>query len=114
MHIVYPPVTRIEADVDVLSRKVVRDSIRGISELQLGAGEKPLAYGYDYHSERGHSVCMVFSVVFCIGGLKNPRSRLARRGGINRISGTIYDEARQAMIDRLKAVFLHPPKIEIV
>ena len=33
-------------------------------------------------------------------------SRLARRGGIKRISGTIYDDARQAMIDRIKAVCL--------
>ena len=33
-----------------------------------------------------------------------PHSRLARRGGIKRISGTIYDEARQAMVDRLKTV----------
>ena len=41
MHIVYPPVTRIEADVNVLFRKIVRDSIRGISELQLDAGGKP-------------------------------------------------------------------------
>ena len=38
--------------------------------------------------------------------LKFFRSRLARRGGIKRISGTIYDEARQAMIDRVKAVCL--------
>ena len=35
------------------------------------------------------------------------RSRLARRGGIKRISGTVYDEARDAMVDRLKTVFLH-------
>lgn len=63
MHIVYPPVTQIEADMDVLSRKVVRDSIRGISELQLGPGEKLMTDGYDYHSEGGHSVCIVFSVV---------------------------------------------------
>ena len=38
MHIVYPLVTRIKTDVDVPCRKVVRDSIRGISELQLGPG----------------------------------------------------------------------------
>ena len=38
--------------------------------------------------------------------LKVFRSRLARRGGIKRISGTIYDDARQAMIDRIKAVCL--------
>ena len=63
MHIVYPPVTRIEANINVLSRKVVRDSIRGISELQLGSGEKPMTDGYDYHSQGGHSVCIVFSVV---------------------------------------------------
>lgn len=30
--------------------------------------------------------------------------RLARRGGVKRISGTIYDEVRQAMIARLKLV----------
>ena len=30
--------------------------------------------------------------------------RLARRGGIKRISGTIYDEVRRAMVDRLKTV----------
>ena len=34
-------------------------------------------------------------------------SRLARRGGIKRISGTIYDDARDAMVDRLKTAFLH-------
>ena len=31
-------------------------------------------------------------------------SRLARRGGIKRLSGTIYDATRDAMIDRLKTV----------
>ncbi|KAM0803033.1 histone-fold-containing protein [Usnea florida] len=47
-------------------RKVVRDSIRGITKGDI--------------------------------------RRLARRGGIKRISGTIYDDARQAMIDRIKAI----------
>ena len=42
------------------------------------------------------------------------RSRLARRGGIKRLSGTIYDEARDAMVDRLKTVFLHLRIIDIV
>ena len=32
--------------------------------------------------------------------------RLARRGGVKRISGNIYDEARKAMMDRLKLVSL--------
>ena len=32
--------------------------------------------------------------------------RLARRGGVKRISGVIYDDIRQAMIDRLKLVSL--------
>ncbi len=79
MHIVYPSVTRIEADVNVLFRKIVRDSIRGISELQLGAGGKSLAYGYDHRSERGHSVCIVFSVVFYIGGLTTSQSSSTER-----------------------------------
>ena len=30
--------------------------------------------------------------------------RLARRGGVKRISGTIYDDVRSAMTDRIKAV----------
>ncbi|KAL8961795.1 MAG: hypothetical protein Q9193_001696 [Seirophora villosa] len=30
--------------------------------------------------------------------------RMARRGGVKRISSTIYDDARAAMTDRLKAV----------
>ena len=41
-------------------------------------------------------------------------SRLARRGGIKRISANIYDEARKAMVDRLKTVYLYPVRIEIM
>lgn len=41
-------------------------------------------------------------------------SRLARRGGIKRISGTIYDEARQAMVDRLKTVSLNFDRADMV
>lgn len=63
IHIVYPPVTQIETGIDVLSRKVVRDSIRGISELRFGPVEWLVADGYYSHSERGHSVCILFSVV---------------------------------------------------
>ena len=63
MHMVYPPVTRIEADVHMLSRKVVRDSIHGISELWLGPGEMLMADGLYYHSEGGHPVCTFFSVI---------------------------------------------------
>lgn len=63
MHIVYPRVTRIEADIDVLFRKVVRDSIRGISELQLGSCKRVMANRYHYPSERGHSVCMAYPTV---------------------------------------------------
>ncbi|KAL8807957.1 MAG: hypothetical protein Q9182_000423 [Xanthomendoza sp. 2 TL-2023] len=37
------------------------------------------------------------------GGLKRHR-RLARRGGVKRISGGIYDDVRKAMTDRLKLV----------
>ena len=44
----------------------------------------------------------------------NPHSRLARRGGIKRISGTIYDEARQAMVDRLKAVCFRVSTVDVV
>lgn len=47
-------------------RKVVRDSIRGITKGDI--------------------------------------RRLARRGGIKRISANIYDEARTAMVDRLKTI----------
>lgn len=38
------------------------------------------------------------------GITKGDIRRLARRGGIKRISGTLYDDARQAMIDRIKAI----------
>ncbi|KAL6719372.1 histone H4 [Lecanora helva] len=37
------------------------------------------------------------------GGLKRHR-RLARRGGIKRISGQIYDEVREAIKDRIRTV----------
>ena len=50
----------MKADLDVLLRKVVRDSIRGISELQRDPGETPMADCWYYHSKRGHSVCMAF------------------------------------------------------
>ena len=45
-----------------------------------------------------------FSAVSTVRELIASRSRLARRGGIKRISGTVYDEARDAMVDRLKTV----------
>ena len=45
-------VTKNEADVDVLSRKVVRDSIRGISESERRLGEELMADGY-YHPSKG-------------------------------------------------------------
>ncbi|KAL2044334.1 hypothetical protein N7G274_003039 [Stereocaulon virgatum] len=38
------------------------------------------------------------------GITKGDIRRLARRGGVKRISGTIYDEVRQAMIARLKLI----------
>lgn len=38
------------------------------------------------------------------GITKGDIRRLARRGGIKRISGTVYDETRQAMVDRLKTI----------
>ena len=47
----------------MLSRKVVRDSIRGISESQLGPGPMLTADGFYYHSEGGHSVYIVFSSI---------------------------------------------------
>lgn len=62
MHIFYLSVPRNEADIDVLSRKVVRDSIRGISEFQLGPGQSFVADGYYYHSKGGYPVYVVFSV----------------------------------------------------
>ena len=49
-----------EADVDVLSRKVVRDSIRGISESELRLGQELMADGYYYPSEGRYSVCQPF------------------------------------------------------
>ena len=59
---VFQPVIRIEADGNVLSRKVVRDSIRGISESQrVPDDDKSTADGYHYSSQGGHSVCMVVS-----------------------------------------------------
>ena len=58
---VFQPVIGIEADGNVLSRKVVRDSIRGISESQLVPDDKSTADGYHYSSQGGHSVCMVVS-----------------------------------------------------
>ena len=58
----YPSITPIEADIDVLSRKVVRDSIRGISESQLGPSETLVADDC-YHSQGGYTVCMVLSVI---------------------------------------------------
>lgn len=36
--------------------------------------------------------------------LPSPHRRLARRGGVKRISGRIYDDVRRAMTDRLKVV----------
>ena len=47
----------------MLSRKVVRDSIRGISESQFGPGPMLMADGFYYHSEGGHSVCVAFSSI---------------------------------------------------
>lgn len=41
-------------------------------------------------------------------------SRLARRGGIKRISADIYDEARTAIVDRLKTVYLHLLSTEVM
>ncbi|KAL2051677.1 hypothetical protein ABVK25_008091 [Lepraria finkii] len=38
------------------------------------------------------------------GVTKGDIRRLARRGGVKRISGTIYDEVRQALIARLKLI----------
>ena len=60
---IYPPITRMKADVKVLSRKVVKDSIRGISESQLGPSEMPIADVSYCHSEGGYPVRMTFSVV---------------------------------------------------
>ena len=40
---IYPPITRMKTDVKVLSRKVVKDSIRGISGSQLGPSIMPIA-----------------------------------------------------------------------
>lgn len=97
----------------MLSRKVVRDSIRGISESELRLGEELMADGYYYPSEGRYSVCHLFSVIYR-SMLIASCSRLARRGGIKRISANIYDEARKAMVDRLKTVYLYPVSIEIM
>ena len=53
MHMIDPPIIRVDADVNVISRKVVRDSIRGISESLFGLREPRkvlFADGYRYHS----------------------------------------------------------------
>lgn len=63
MHMRYPPITPLEADIDVLSRKVVRDSIRGISESQLGPSRTLVANDFYHISEGGYTVCMVLSVI---------------------------------------------------
>ena len=63
MHMGYPPITPIQADIDVLSRKVVRDSIRGISESQLGPSKTLVADDFYHHSEGGYTVRMVLSVI---------------------------------------------------
>lgn len=47
----------VEADVHMLFRKVVRDSIRGISESDLRLGKELMADGYYYLSQGRHSVC---------------------------------------------------------
>lgn len=43
--------SRTKADVDVLFRKVVRDSIRSISELELHLGKELMVDWYYYLSE---------------------------------------------------------------
>ena len=63
MHMAYLPVTRFKSDINVLSRKVVRDSIHGISRSQFGPGTMLMANDFHYHSEGGYSVCTVFSAV---------------------------------------------------
>ena len=111
------PIIRVEADVNVIPRKVIRDSIRGISESQFGLREAPkvlIADGYYYHSEGGHPVYIAFSLALKKSTLIGPRSRLARRGGIKRISGTVYDETRQAMVDRLKTVHDRLRSLDVV
>ena len=60
---IYPPITRRKTDVKVLSRKVVKDSIRGISGSQLGPSIMPIADVSYYYSEGGYPVCMIFSMV---------------------------------------------------
>ena len=66
------------------------------------------------HSEGGYPVCMTLLYRSTGSELIASRSRLARRGGIKRISGNVYDEARDAMVDRLKTVFLHRRIIDIM
>lgn len=63
VHMTYWAVTRIEANVHVLSRKVVRDSVRGISESRLGLRKTLMADDLYHHSKGGSSVCMVFSML---------------------------------------------------
>ena len=117
MHVVCRPIIRVEADIIVISRKVIRDSIRGVSESQFGLREATqmlIADGCYYLSEGGHPVYIAFSLALNRSTLIGLRSRLARRGGIKRISGTVYDETRQAMVDRLKTVYDRLRSIDVV
>ena len=63
VHMINRPITRIGADVHMLSRKVVRDSVRGISESWLGPRKMLMADDLYHHSKGGYSVCMVSSVL---------------------------------------------------
>lgn len=67
------------------NRKIVRDSVRGVTKGDIR-----------YASRNWRALGLEL--------INWPCRRLARRGGVKRISGTIYDEVRQALIARLKLV----------
>ncbi|MCJ1271112.1 hypothetical protein MMC22_011011, partial [Lobaria immixta] len=66
-------------------RKVVRDSVRGITK-----GDIRTSISTKSDPQTNNRI--------------SSRSRLARRGGVKRLSTQIYDEVRTAMQDRLKLI----------
>ena len=66
VHMVYWPRQSHELKIDVvmLPRKIIRDSVYGISESQLAPGSKHMAYECLNNSNWRHPVCMILLVVF--------------------------------------------------
>ena len=89
-------------------RKIVRDSIQGISEYLSASPPR--------WNRRTQALTYLFYCSKVRYPVKDPSKssqkksyqpnlrRLARRGGVKRISGDIYEAARGAMTDRLKIV----------